>query len=197
MRSLLLSIAGCTALVATSAAAAPVVSLSFETGLQDGSIQYGLNQSNAHGTDPGGPPVVIPNVTFKGYSGVITNGAAGVFDNAPDGNTAGFGQAFDGTGSGQIDWAISGLTYGKEYRFSCSGAGAKIVPTAPVTVSGPGLTSTTFTPGTAYTPYSLLFVANGTSGVISLSTPAGQTTWRRRSIRCRSRRCRNLRPGRC
>ncbi|MDB5582891.1 MAG: sorting protein [Bradyrhizobium sp.] len=169
--ALAIGLACATMLTATAASAAPLITESFETGLTPPAIQYGPDQSPFHNSNAVGP-VVIPNFNFLGYAGVITSGASGVFNPAPDGNQTAFLQAYQGDG-GEIDWLLSGLTAGHDYRLSFSTAGSLIVPTATFTVGGLGLTQTSYTPGTTFSTQYLYFTATGTSGQISFVTQGG------------------------
>ncbi|MDB5578010.1 MAG: sorting protein [Bradyrhizobium sp.] len=167
--ALAVGLACATMVSATAASAATVVTESFETGLVPPAIQYGPDQAAFYNNNAVGP-VVIPNFNFLGYAGVITSGASGVFNPAPDGNQTAFIQAYQG-GGGEIDWLLTGLTTGQSYRLSFSSAGSLIVPSATFTVGGLGLTQTSFTPGTTFSTQNLYFTATGTAGQISFVTP--------------------------
>ena len=166
-----------TAALATPATAQTVIaSQSFETGIGTPGVQYGPDQFAAHNQGAGAVgPVVIPDFAFNGYSGVISNGTFGVFNNAPDGVQAAFLQAYTepngSLGGSSIVWTVPGLIVGRNYQLTFSSAGSLIVSTAPVTVSGSGLTTSIYNPGTAYVTNSLGFTATGNT--ITFSTPAG------------------------
>ncbi len=71
--------------ISVPAGAAVIASQSFETpllnspGIQYGPDAFGFN-TNAAGA------VVIPGVSFSGFSGIIKDGSLGVFANATDGS---------------------------------------------------------------------------------------------------------------
>jgi PEP-CTERM motif-containing protein len=169
---------GASALLAMSSPASAVViaTASFETipGLNSPGIQYGPDEFATYNTNQPGP-VVIPNFTFQGFSGIYNNGSLGVFPNATNGTQAGFLQSYPdpatGTGS-QIDWALSGLTVNQTYQltFDAVSASASIAPPEPFTVTAFGSTLG-LTPGPAYSTYSLLFTATSTTGTITFAGP--------------------------
>ena len=122
--------------ISSTAAAGVVASESFETGLTPPAIQYGPDEFGFN--NPTSGPVVIPNVTFSGFSGVITNGFEGIFANTSAGNQAAFLQfdSNDQAAEGVISWAISGLNPGQKYVLSFEDAGAvALVGADPIGVS--------------------------------------------------------------
>lgn len=166
-RTLALTVAGGFTLAASMASATVPITESFETPVLPGlSVQYGPDQVSFNTNAVGA--VSIPSFTFSGFSGIISNGTLGVFNNTTAGNQAAFVQSYLGTGS-QINWFLSGLNQGQLYRLTFSNAGSLIVPTASFTVSGLGLASTSFTPGTVYATNSLYFLADNASGFVSFS----------------------------
>jgi hypothetical protein len=85
-------------LMASTASASMIASQSFENPvLNTPGIMYGPDEY-AYNTNESGP-VVIPDFAFNGFSGIISNGSLGVFNNAPDGNQAAFLQSYQGVGS--------------------------------------------------------------------------------------------------
>lgn len=154
--------------VAALAGVAPAAAIgeSFETpAYAPGTIIYGPDQSPNYGSNPGGPSAAVPGFTFSGFSGVIGNGTA-VFVPTTDGTQQAFLQGYQGSGS-QIDWAITGLTPGHGYSLTFAAAGSLVVPTEGFGVSVFGAPTTSFAPGSSYTPYSINFVATASSGTIS------------------------------
>jgi hypothetical protein len=127
------------------------------------SIQYGPD-TFSYNTNAVGP-VVIPNFTFVGFSGIEQNGSYGVFPNATSGTQAAFLQSYLFAGS-EIVWALSGLTIGNTYKLSFDAVGSLIIPAETFTVSALGATPVSYTPGSAYTTYTLSFTPSTSSGNI-------------------------------
>ena len=150
--------------MAVPASATVVASQSFETpALAPGQIQYGPDEFGYNTGAVG--PVSISGVTFTGFSGIIINGALGVFPNATDGTQAAFVQSYLGTG-GELDWAVSGLTPGESYTLSFDYASALIVPADDLSVVIFGGVPVGFTPGASYQTASLDFIPSTSSGSI-------------------------------
>jgi hypothetical protein len=136
-----LALAGASALAISSAAAAsPIASESFETGLTAPAVQYSVDQD---GFDQGasGPPA-IPGVTFSGYSGIITNGftvgSQALYPDTSAGTQVAFLQSFQSAG-GQISWALTGLTPGQQYVLSFEDVSALNFGPTPFSVSAFGV----------------------------------------------------------
>jgi hypothetical protein len=157
--------------LATSPASAAVIrTASFETPALNAppSIQYGPDET-AFNTNAVGP-VVIPNFTFTGFSGIINNGS-GVFADTSFGTQSAFLQSYNNTGSA-ISWAISGLTVGQTYTLSFQDAASTVVPGEAFSVSAFGSAPTLFSPTTSYTLESFDFIALTSSGSIDFIGPA-------------------------
>jgi hypothetical protein len=166
MKKLVLATAVLTSAVGlASAASATVVAVqSFESpALNSPGIQYGPDAVSFNTNETG--PVVIPNFTFMGFSGIISNGSEGVFPNATNGTQAAFLQGYSGNGS-EIDWSLTGLTAGKTYTLTFDTVSAGIVPAEGYTVSATGGPSTAFTPGAAYTGETYTFIPLTSSDTI-------------------------------
>ncbi len=159
------------ALILTSPASAAVIrTASFESPvLNAGGIQYGPDEAATFNTNAVGP-VVIPNFTFSGFSGIIKNGASGVFPDTSFGTQAAFLQSYNGTGS-KISWAITGLTVGQTYTLSFFdvAAAASIAPGENFTVSAFGSAPLLFVPTTSYRSDSFNFLALTTFGNIDFN----------------------------
>jgi hypothetical protein len=168
---------GATLVSASTASAAVIRTASFETPiLNAGGIQYGPDEAATYNTNAVGP-VVIPNFTFSGFSGIIKNGASGVFPDTSFGTQAAFLQSYNGTGS-TISWAINGLTVGQTYTLSFYdvAASAAIAPGENFTVSAFGSAALPYTPIASYRMDSFDFVASSSSGSIDftgLTIPTG------------------------
>ena len=113
--------------LSSTAAAGVVASESFETGLTPPALQYSVDEDGFDQNTTG--PASAPNVTFSGFSGIITNDflanssgvlspdGAKIYPDTTFGNQVAFLQSFQGATS-EIDWAITGLHPGQEYVLS-------------------------------------------------------------------------------
>jgi len=133
-------------------------------GIQYGPDEFGFN-TNAVG------PVVIPNFTFTGFSGIYKNGSLGVFPDTAFGTQSAFLQSYNDTGSG-ISWAITGLNVGQTYALSFEDAAALVVPAEPYSVSAFGSAPMFYSPTTSYTLENFQFTALTSSGSIDFVGPA-------------------------
>jgi hypothetical protein len=150
-----------TALFASGAASATVVAQeSFEApGLTQPGLAYGPDVDPNFNLPQSSPPASIPNFSFQGWSGIISNGTGDLFPNTASGNQAAFLQSFVGSGS-EIDWTLNGLTAGNNYQLSFDSVGSiygEAVPGQSFTVSDQGGGSSYFTPGASYAGYTFNF----------------------------------------
>jgi len=167
MKLVILTSAMLASLLAISAAdaATVVASASFETPvLNTPGIQYGSDESSYNTNETG--PVSIPQFSFKGFSGIISNGSLGVFPDTAFGNQAAFLQSYLGGGS-EIDWTLTGLTAGRNYTLSFEDVSSLIVPDEPFTISALGGGPSLFTPGSAYALNTFSFTPTSSSDTIA------------------------------
>jgi hypothetical protein len=161
--------------LSSTAAAGVVASESFETGLPSPSQQYSVDEYGFDQNTTG--PASAPNVTFSGFSGIITNnfttnssglltpGGTNAFPNTTFGNQVAFLQSFQGATS-EIDWAITGLHPGQEYVLSFEDVSSSIVGATPISVSAFGATPADYAPGASFTTETLDFTPSTANGSI-------------------------------
>lgn len=162
-------------LTISGAQAAPLFTASFESpALNTPGIQYGPDKSSYNTNAMG--PVVIPNFTFTGFSGIYKNTSLGVFNDTSFGTQTAFLQSYTesngSTTGGAISWAISGLTVGKSYTLSFYDEASVMVPVEPFTVTAFGNGPVAFVPTTTFTLESFNFIALTSSGTIDFVGPA-------------------------
>jgi hypothetical protein len=153
--------------ISSVAAASPIASESFETGLTAPAIQYSPDEFVFDQGATG--PVAIPGVTFSGYSGVITNGFGGVYPDTAAGTQVAFLQSFQSAG-GEISWALTGLTAGQDYVLSFEDVSSLIFGATPFSVSAFGVNLATYgggeVPTGSFATQTLDFTASASSGSI-------------------------------
>ena len=134
--------------ISSTAAAGVVASESFESpALPSPALQYSVDEDGFDQNTTG--PASAPNVTFSGFSGIITNdftvnssgvytpGGANVYPDTTFGNQVAFLQSFNGATS-EIDWAITGLHPGQQYVLSFEDVSSLIFGATPFDVSAFG-----------------------------------------------------------
>jgi hypothetical protein len=149
-------------------ASASVASQNFDSPiLPAGSIQYSPDEYIPY-NQVVGTPAALSDVTFSGFSGIIKDGAFGVFPNAPSGNQAAFLQSYSG-GGGAFTWHVSGLTVGQSYILSFQDTASNFLPgdpSDPFTVTAFG-SSHTYAPTLGYSLETLDFTALASIASIS------------------------------
>lgn len=163
--------------ISSTAAAGVVASESFETGLTPPALQYSLAED---GFDQGATgPASTPNITFTGFSGIVTNNflvngegfldptGTKAFPDTAFGNQVAFLQTFNG-GVSEIDWAITGLNPGQEYVLSFEDVSSLIIGATPIDVSAFGGSPVVFDPtgSTTFTDHTLDFTPTTANGSI-------------------------------
>jgi hypothetical protein len=162
--------------LSSTAAAGVVASESFETGLPSPSQQYSVDEDVFDQNTTG--PASAPNVTFSGFSGIVTNdftvnssgfltpGGSNIFPDTTFGNQVAFLQSFQGGGRGDIDWAITGLHPGQEYVLSFEDVTSSILGATPFSVSAFGATPVDYESGASFTTETLDFTPSTANGSI-------------------------------
>jgi hypothetical protein len=162
--------------ISSTAAAGLVVSESFETpALPSPAQQYSADEDGFDQNTTG--PASAPNVTFSGFSGVITNdfttngsgsltpGGSNAFPDTTFGNQVAFLQSFQGN-NGDIDWAITGLHPGQQYVLSFEDVSSLIIGATPFSVSAFGAAPVGYLPGASFTTETLDFTPSTANGSI-------------------------------
>jgi hypothetical protein len=149
--------------ISSTATAAVIASESFETPvLASPSYEYGPDESAL--SLPPGATAVIANFTFKGFSGIMTNGT-GLFPDTPYGNQVAFLQSYHSGGS-EIDWALTGLIPGQLYALFFADVSSSVLGATPLDVSAFGGAFVHYNPGASFVTETLDFTPSTASGSI-------------------------------